>query len=146
MGTIGLDLHKRESRLCVLTEAGEILERRWCADRDESRAVLGGRAPARIVLEASTESEWVAQHLEALGHEVIVPDPNFAPMCATRRHRVKTEAPPSRDPPLRRRGVPSSYESANRKEETLLAIEDERMRLVAFGPRAPELVGTHKLA
>ena len=26
----------------------------------------------RILLEASTESGWVAQHLETLGHEVIV--------------------------------------------------------------------------
>jgi transposase len=33
---------------------------------------------ARNLVEASTESEWVAQHLEALGHEVIVADPNFA--------------------------------------------------------------------
>ena len=33
-------------------------------------AVSGGRPPARILLEASTESEWVARHLESLGHEV----------------------------------------------------------------------------
>ena len=46
---------------------------------------------ARVLLEASTESEWVAQHLERLGHEVIVADPNFAPMYATRTRRVKTD-------------------------------------------------------
>jgi transposase len=28
MDTIGLDLHKRESQLCILTEDGEIMERR----------------------------------------------------------------------------------------------------------------------
>jgi len=28
MDTIGLDLHKRESQLCILTEAGEVAERR----------------------------------------------------------------------------------------------------------------------
>ena len=28
MDTIGLDLHKRESQLCVLTEEGEVIERR----------------------------------------------------------------------------------------------------------------------
>jgi hypothetical protein len=28
MEMIGLDLHKRESQLCVLTEAGEVIERR----------------------------------------------------------------------------------------------------------------------
>jgi transposase len=44
-----------------------------------------------VLLEASTESEWVARHLEGLGHEVIVADPNFAPMYATRSRRTKTD-------------------------------------------------------
>jgi transposase len=35
-------------------------------------------------LEATTESEWVARHLEALGHTVIVADPSHTPMYATR--------------------------------------------------------------
>ena len=33
----------------------------------------------------------MAQHLEVLGHEVIVADPNYAPMYATRARRVKTD-------------------------------------------------------
>lgn len=53
--------------------------------------LLGGRPPARVLLEASTESEWVAAHLEWLGHEVIVADPNFAPMYAHRSRRSKTD-------------------------------------------------------
>ncbi|MGH7700140.1 MAG: IS110 family transposase, partial [Gemmatimonadales bacterium] len=69
MDTIGLDLHKRESQLCCLTEAGEVIERRIVTSRERFTAVLGGQPPARILLEASTESEWVARHLEALGHE-----------------------------------------------------------------------------
>jgi len=91
MNTIGRDLHKRESQLCILTEAGEILERRIVTSRERFTAVLGGGAAARILLEAATESEWVARHLESLGHEVIVADPNFAPMYATRRRGVKTD-------------------------------------------------------
>lgn len=91
MDNIGLDLHKRESQLCILTEDGEIQERRIVTDRDRFTAVLGGRSPARILVEASTESEWVARHLESLGHTVIVADPNFAPMYATRSRRVKTD-------------------------------------------------------
>ena len=43
------------------------------------------------MIEASTDSEWVARCVEALGHEVIVADPNFAPMYATRTRKVKTE-------------------------------------------------------
>jgi len=54
-------------------------------------AVVGTRAPARILLEAGTESEWVAQCLEAFGHEVIVADPNYAAMYATRTRHVKTD-------------------------------------------------------
>jgi hypothetical protein len=52
---------------------------------------LGERPPARILVEVPTESEWCARHLEALGHEVIVADLNFAPMYATRDRRIKTE-------------------------------------------------------
>jgi len=33
---------------------------------------------AGLVLEASTESEWVARHLESLGHEVIALAPSGA--------------------------------------------------------------------
>jgi len=91
MDIIGLDLHKRESQLCILTEDGEIIERRIVTSRERFTAVLGPRPPARILLEASTESEWVARHLESLGHAVIVADPNFAPMYATRSRGVKTD-------------------------------------------------------
>jgi transposase len=91
MDTIGLDLHKRESQLCILAEDGNVAERRIVTSRERFTAVLGNRERARILLEASTESEWVAQHLESLGHEVIVADPNYAPMYATRARRVKTD-------------------------------------------------------
>jgi transposase len=91
MDMIGFDLHKRESQLCILTEDGEIVERRIATTRERFTEVLGNHPPARILLEASTESEWVARCLEALGHEVIVADPNFAPMYATRSRRVKTD-------------------------------------------------------
>jgi len=91
MDNIGLDLHKRESQLCILTEAGELIEQRIATTRERFIAVLGGRPPSRILLEASTESEWVARHLERLGHEVIIADPGFAPMYATRSRRVKTD-------------------------------------------------------
>ncbi len=92
MDTIGLDLHKRESQLCIGHADGTITERRIVTSRERFRAVLGNRPRARVLLEASTESEWVAQHLEGLGHEVIVADRNYAPMYATRSRRVKTDS------------------------------------------------------
>jgi transposase len=88
---IGIDLHKRESQLCTLAPDGGTTEQRIVTSRERFAAVFGNREPARILLEASTESEWVAQCLEALGHEVIVADPNYAPMYATRSRRVKTD-------------------------------------------------------
>src|SRR5262245_24807860 len=56
-----------------------------------STEVLGERAPLRILLEASTKSEWVARCLEALGRDDVGADPNFAPMYATRTRKVKTD-------------------------------------------------------
>jgi transposase len=91
MDTIGLDLHKRESQLCIIGSRSEITEKRIVTSRERFAAVLLGRNRCRILLEASTESEWVARHLESLGHEVIVADPGFAPMYATRSKKVKTD-------------------------------------------------------
>ena len=91
MDTIGLDLHKRESQLCIGHMDGTITERRIVTSRERFSTVLGDQAPARVLLEAGTESEWVARHLESLGHEVIVADPNYAPMYATRSRRIKTD-------------------------------------------------------
>src|SRR5262245_32436697 len=87
----GIDVHKRDSQIYILAEGGEVIEQRIRTERERFRAVLGTRSCARIVLEASTDSEWVARCLEALGHEVIVADPNFAPMYATRTRKVKTD-------------------------------------------------------
>ncbi|MCI0673164.1 MAG: IS110 family transposase, partial [Myxococcaceae bacterium] len=53
--------------------------------------VFKERQRCRILIEASTESEWVARCLEEMGHEVVVADPNFAPMYASRSRRVKTD-------------------------------------------------------
>jgi transposase len=88
---VGIDLHKRESQICIETEQGEVLESRIRTDRERFTAVFGGRPRARILIEAMTESEWVARCLESLGHEVVVADPNFAAMYATRSRRVKTD-------------------------------------------------------
>lgn len=91
MESIGIDLHKNSRSLCILTNEGELIEKRIKTERPSFFAWFGQRAKARILIEASTESEWVARYLEELGHEVIVADPNFAPMYATRSKKVKTD-------------------------------------------------------
>lgn len=91
MDYIGIDVHKRDSQICILTEGGELIEKRIRTSRDHFSFELGSKPRARILIEASTESEWVARCLEELGHEVVVADPNFAPMYASRTRKVKTD-------------------------------------------------------
>ena len=79
-GTSVRPLHKRESQLSSTADDGTITDRRIATSRERFTAVWGARPRARILLEASTEREWVARHLESLGHDVIVADPNDAPM------------------------------------------------------------------
>ena len=91
MDHIGIDVHKTESQICILGVGSELIERRVRTTPERFADVLGDRPRARILLEASTESEWVARCLEQLGHEVIVADPNFAPMYAARSRKIKTD-------------------------------------------------------
>ena len=78
MEHIGIDVHKKESQICILGEDGQVVVgRRVRTERDRFAAALGGKAKARVLIKASTESERVARCIEALGHQVIVADPNF---------------------------------------------------------------------
>jgi transposase len=69
MDFIGFDLGKVSSQVCIITEDGELIERRIKTDREHIAELLGTRLPARLLIEASTESEWVARYLEELGLE-----------------------------------------------------------------------------
>jgi transposase len=68
-----------------------VIDRRIATTRERFTEVFWGRPRLRVLVEASTESEWVAQHLEQLGHEVIVADPNYGPMYGHRSRRIKTD-------------------------------------------------------
>ncbi len=91
MKHVGIDLHKLESQICVVGDEGPIAELRVRTDRERLQKALVPYAGASVLIEAATESEWVAQWLEQLGHNVIVADPNYAPMYAYRSRRVKTD-------------------------------------------------------
>ena len=86
-----MDLGKEDSQIAILTEDGEVIDLRVRTERHRLVDVFGRRPAAKILVEASTEGEWVARCLEGLGHEVIVADPNDAPMYAQRTRRVKTD-------------------------------------------------------
>jgi hypothetical protein len=74
---------KTPGQICILTPDGELIEKRIVTERMRFAAVFGSRPRARILIEASTESEWVARCLEELGHEVVVADPDYTPMYGT---------------------------------------------------------------
>lgn len=87
---IGIDVHQRDSQICVLRESGEVVQHRVRTTAAALTAVLAPLAPAQVLVEASGQSEWVAQVAEAVGHRVVVADPNYAPMYPGRR-RIKTD-------------------------------------------------------
>lgn len=87
-----IDLHLRRSQFRIVQADGTLVKQgKFDTTRAELTRVFGDRPRLRLLLESSTESEWVAQHLEALGHEVIVADPNYAPMYGARSRKVKTD-------------------------------------------------------
>jgi transposase len=87
-----IDLHSRRSQIRIVDAEGTVvLDRRIDTTRAAFATTFGGRAPMRLLLEASTESEWVAQCLEGLGHSVIIGDPNYTLMYGQRTRRIKTD-------------------------------------------------------
>lgn len=87
-----IDLHTRYSQIRIVDETGAVVrEQRIVTSRERLVKAFAELGPMRILLETGTESEWVAQTLEAAGHDVIVADPNYAPMYGERTRKVKTD-------------------------------------------------------
>src|SRR6476619_436292 len=87
-----IDLHARKTLIRIVDVDGiVVLDRTITTTREGFAAVFEGRARMRVLLETGTESEWVAQTIEACGHEVIVADPNYALMYGVRGRAVKTD-------------------------------------------------------
>jgi transposase len=87
-----IDLHMRYSQIRIVDVDGKVLrERRIVTSREHFVKAFAGFGQLRVLVETGTESEWVAQTLEAAGHEVIVADPNYAPMYGETTRRIKTD-------------------------------------------------------
>jgi transposase len=92
MHYVGIDLHKRESQICIVDASGTVVdEQRIKTTKEAFEAMFRARARSRIVIESSCESEWVARVLENCGHEVVVADPSYAAMYGHRNRNVKTD-------------------------------------------------------
>lgn len=74
--TVGMDLGDRASHICVLDEAGTVVERGKVQTTQEGlRRRFESQARMRIALEVGTHSPWVSRLLKELGHEVLVANP-----------------------------------------------------------------------
>ena len=75
--TIGLDLGDRNSRYCILNEAGEVVSEGPMATTQAGFGSLFEKMPtSRVALEVGTHSPWVSRLLAGYGHEVIVANPH----------------------------------------------------------------------
>jgi hypothetical protein len=59
-----MDLGKKESQIPIITEGGELVEKRMRTERKRVRQYFKERPPSKVLIEASTISEWVARVLE----------------------------------------------------------------------------------
>src|SRR5438270_7225374 len=92
MFIVGLDLGKRKSQMCVTDAAGKIVEERKIeTTREALEEEFAKYKRSRVLIEASTSSEWVARALEKIGLEVIVANPRFDLMYAQRDKKVKND-------------------------------------------------------
>jgi transposase len=87
-----IDLHARKTLIRIVeTDGTVVLDQTIMTTRGGFATVFADRAPMRVLVETGTESEWVAQTIEACGHEVVVADPNYALMYGVRVRAVKTD-------------------------------------------------------
>lgn len=74
--TIGLDLGDKKHAICVIDQAGLIIDERTITNHQESLRRLSQKYPqSRIALEVGTHRPWTSRLLRDLGHEVIVANP-----------------------------------------------------------------------
>ena len=154
MFTVGLDIGDRYVQVCVLDEAGEVVEESRLPTKAaalERRFAAGDRM--RIVLEAGTHSPWLSRLLEELGHDVLVANPRklrFIYMNDSKSDRVDAEylarigrLDPSLLAPLRHRSAETQQDLALLRSRSCLVrartqlITHVRGSVKSFGGRLP---------
>ncbi|HWQ23135.1 MAG TPA: IS110 family transposase [Gaiellaceae bacterium] len=92
MISVGIDLHRKRSQLAALDEDGrELLSRRVANDPEALKAILAELgSELQVALEATYGWEWLADLLEAEGHELHLSHPLRTKAIAAAR--VKTDS------------------------------------------------------
>ena len=74
--TIGIDLGDRTHQVCMLNEAGEIVEEGQANNTlSAMQKIFAALPPALVALEAGTHSAWISSALEGCGHQTLVANP-----------------------------------------------------------------------
>jgi len=148
--TIGLDLGDRHIQVCLVDEAGEVIEEARLATRPQAlRRRFCGADQLRIVLEAGTHSPWVSRLLAELGHEVIVANPRKLRLIYTndsKSDRVDAEylarvgrLDPTLLAPLRHRGAETQVDLALLRSRN--ALVRARTRLISHARGTTKSLG-----
>lgn len=152
--TVGLDVGDRYVQVCVLDEAGEVVEEsRLSTKRTALERRFSGCERLRVVLEAGTHSPWLARLLEELGHEVLVANPRRLRLIYhndSKSDRVDAEylarigrLDPSLLAPLRHRSAETQKDLALLRSRSCLVrartqlITHVRGAVKSFGGRLP---------
>jgi transposase len=74
--TAGVDVGDKRSQICVIDEAGEIVEETQIpTSKAAVKRTFARREPMRVALEVGVHSPWLSDLLRACGHDVIVANP-----------------------------------------------------------------------
>lgn len=86
MHYVGIDVANKASAICVIDEQGEVVRRAEVATEVyELNKTLAGLDEARVVIESCPLAEWLAEVVEAGGHEAVIIDARAA------RHLVSSK-------------------------------------------------------
>lgn len=87
---IGLDVHKRETQICVMDENGKIVEEtRIPSTREDLKRVLAPHRGARVVVEACMSWEWAYDTIQEAGLDAVLSHPRKTRMIA--ESKTKTD-------------------------------------------------------
>lgn len=83
---VGVDLHKRMSQIAVLTEDGELVERRLANDPERLERFFTQLPPhTPVAIEASGTWWWLVDLLERVGHQPVLSNPKQTKAIAAAR-------------------------------------------------------------
>ena len=74
--TLGIDLGDRKHAICIIDQAGEVIQECMISNTREDLARLAKSYPdSLIAMEVGMHSPWISRFLQKLGHRVIVANP-----------------------------------------------------------------------